>query len=72
MQDAREELYILLEESYVLREKSKDILNFNEKFIFPYDWYTIKDYKTKIDILLESMENNQLIIDTEGYMNLKK
>ena len=67
MQDAREELYILLEESYVLREKSKDILNFNERFIFPYDWYTIKD-----DILLESIENNQLIIDTEGYMNLKK
>ena len=27
MQDAREELYILLEESYVLREKSKDILS---------------------------------------------
>ena len=72
MQDAREELYILLEESYVLREKSKDILNFNERFIFPYDWYTIKDYKTKIDILLESMENNQLIIDNEGNINLKK
>ena len=72
MEDKKEELYILLEASYVKREREKDELNFNEDDIFPYDWYMIQDYKTKIDILLESINNNQLIKDTPMYLKLKK
>ncbi len=72
MEDKKEELYILLEASYVKREREKDELNFNEDDIFPHDWYGIKDYKTKIDILLESINNNQLIKDTPMYLKLKK
>ena len=72
MEDKKEELYILLEASYVKREREKDELNFNEDDIFPYDWYMIKDYKTKIDILLESINNNQLIKDTPIYLKLRK
>ena len=72
MEDKIEELYILLEASYVKREKQKDELNFNEDDIFPNDWYRIKDYKTKIDILLESINNNQLIKDTPMYLKLRK
>ena len=72
MEDKKEELYILLETAYVKREKEKNKLNFDEKDIFPYDWYGIQDYKTKIDILLESISNNQLIENTQMYRKLKK
>ncbi len=65
------ELYILLEASYVKREKEKNKLNFNEEDIFPYDWFKIRDYKLKIDILLEATEKNMLIKDTESYKELK-
>lgn len=64
-----ETLYVLLEESYVKKNKNKDKLNFNEKNIFPEDWYKIKDYKFKIEVLTESLEKDILIKDTSKYKN---
>ena len=46
--------------------KEKDI-SFNDKNIFPTDWYKHTNYKDKIEILNEALEKNILIKDTELY-----
>ncbi len=69
MENDAEELYVLLEQSYVKKNKNKNPLNFNEKDIFPYDWYRIKDYQLKLEILSEALEKNILIKDTSKYKN---
>ena len=63
------DLYILTENSYVKKMKEKDPLNFNEKDIFPYDWYKYTNYKEKIEILTEAIDKNILIKDTSKYKN---
>jgi hypothetical protein len=67
MKDKLEELYILLENSYIKKMKEKDSLNNNIDNIFPNDWYRFKDYKLKIEILTESLDKNILIKDNELY-----
>lgn len=69
MKDKLEELYILLETSYVKKMKEKDSLNYNRKTIFPKDWYKYSNYKEKIEILTEALEKNILIKDTSKYKN---
>ena len=69
MEDDLETLYVLLEQSYVKKNKEKNKLNFNEKDIFPEDWYMIKDYKYKIEVLTESLDKDILIKDTSKYKN---
>ena len=39
--------------------------------LFPNDWYRITDYQIKIDILLEAINNDLLIIDTNKYKLIK-
>lgn len=65
-EDLELELYILAETSYIKKMKEKDI-SFNDKNIFPNDWYKHTNYKDKIEILNEALENNILIKDTELY-----
>ena len=38
--------------------------------IFPDDWYRINNYQVKIDILIEAIDNNVLIINTNKYQDL--
>ena len=42
------------------------------KPIFPSDWYDIVNYQTKIDILLEALDNNKLIIETKKYKKIQR
>ena len=65
-EDLELELYILAETSYIKKMKKKDI-SFNDKNIFPNDWYKYTNYKDKIEILNEALEKNILIKDTELY-----
>lgn len=65
-EDLELELYILAETSYIKKMKEKDI-SFNDKNIFPNDWYKFTNYKDKIEILNEALEKNILIKDTELY-----
>lgn len=65
-EDLELELYILAETSYIKKMKEKDI-SFNDKNIFPNDWYKYTNYKDKIEILNEALEKNILIKDTELY-----
>ena len=65
-EDLELELYILAETSYIKKMKEKDI-SFNDKNIFPNDWYKFTNYKDKIEILNEALEKNIFIKDTELY-----
>ena len=40
--------------------------------IFPKYWYRILDYQLKIDILLEALEKNVLIINTDKYQSINQ
>ena len=50
--------------------------NMNKKYkdveIFPKHWYRILDYQLKIDILLEALEKNVLIVDTNKYQGINQ
>ena len=69
MEDKLEELYLLLEDSYIKKMKERNPLNFNKNDIFPVDWYKYKNYKEKIEILTESLDKNILIKDTSKFKN---
>ena len=47
-----------------MREKYKDVP------LFPDNWYAIRNYKSKIDILIDAIDNNVLIINTKKYKEL--
>lgn len=57
-------LYTLAEMKY-----EKKFMNqvSNREELYPTDWYEKKDYKQKIDIILEAIETNSLIIYTKLY-----
>lgn len=57
-------LYVLAEIAY-----KKDNENISEKELFPSDWYSISNYKTKVEILAQAMKEKKLIKDTELYKN---
>lgn len=65
MEDKLFELYTLAELSY--KKHFKDI---NIEELFPIDWYSNKDYKTKIEIITEAIKTNTLIINTPSYINI--
>ena len=59
-------LYVIAEMNYINK-----FTNYYEE-LFPDDWFTIKDYKLKIKILLNSIKNNILIKDSELYIQIKE
>ena len=59
-------LYVIAEMNYINK-----FTNYYEE-LFPDDWFTIKDYKLKIKILLNCIKNNILIKDSELYIQIKE
>ena len=56
------ELYVLAEANYVKK-------HYNDKNIFPTDWYSTKDYKYKTEVIAEALRKNILIEEKELYQN---
>ena len=52
---------------YVLAELSYRNQHSNEKDIFPNDWYSMQDYKYKVEILAEAIANKKIIEETYLY-----
>ena len=59
-------LYVLTEIYYMRKHP-----NLSDEELFPKDWYDTKDYKQKIEIMDEAMENKCLIKDTPKYREMK-
>jgi hypothetical protein len=57
-------LYVLAELAYEKEHEGK-----SEEELFPNDWYSITNYKTKIEIIEEAIKNNILIQDTQKYQD---
>lgn len=58
------ELYTLAEMRY--EKKLMNMVNSIEE-LYPAGWYEKKDYKGKIEIILEAIETNSLIVNTKLY-----
>lgn len=52
---------------YVMAELKYNANHSNEKDIFPIDWYSITDYKDKVEIISEALKKNIRIEETELY-----
>lgn len=57
-------LYVLAEIAYEKENPGK-----TEEELFPLDWYSITNYKSKIEIIEEAIKNKVLIKDTQKYIN---
>ena len=55
-------LYVLAEIAY--KKEHEDL---NDEELFPFDWYSITNYKLKIEIIGEALKENILIKDTRLY-----
>ena len=42
---------------------------FDDKELFPSDFYLSKDYHLKVEIIAEAIQKNILVEDTNGYKN---
>ena len=56
-EDAHYNLYVLAEIAY---QKEHQDLDKNE--LFPADWYSINDYKSKVEIIAEALNNKCLVV----------
>ena len=63
--------YSILETLYIknfgsnMNINSVDIYN-----IFPFNWFSITNYKKRIEILTEALEKNILIVRTSSYIDM--
>lgn len=55
-------LYVLAEIAY---EKEHEGLS--EQELFPFDWYSITNYKSKVEIIAEALKEKILIHETKLY-----
>ena len=67
MDDADYKLYVLAELNY-----KKNYPNAKEDELYPMDWFKIKDYKLKNEIIAEAIRNNIFIKDTSKYLEFIK
>ena len=67
--DYKEEMYIMMEINY-LKANNRN-LDGNNDDLFPLNWYLISDYQKKAEILLEAINNNEKIVDTKKYREMK-
>ena len=58
------ELYTFVELAYIKHFKNR---YGSEEEIFPPDWYSNRNYKFKIEILTEAIENDILIVNTSKF-----
>ena len=56
------DIYIVSEIKY-----QKDHKELSEAELFPFNWYSITNYKLKLEILTEALNKNILIKDTIRY-----
>lgn len=61
------DLYVIHELNY-----KKEHSTLKDSELFPKDWYSFKNYKLKIKIIKEAIENKVLIKDTVLYKGLEK
>lgn len=66
-EDKMFELYTLAELAY---KKHFENSIGNEEYIFPESWYENKNYKLKVEILKESIQNNILIEKNPKYLEI--
>ena len=64
MDDLDYNLYVLAEIAY-----KKENENIDEDNLFPIDWYSITNYKVKVEIIGEAIKEKKLIKDTTLYKN---
>lgn len=64
----KENIYLMMEINY-LKENNRDI-NGNNDDMFPFNWYLIKDYQKKAEILLEAINDKVKIIYTKKYQEI--
>ena len=57
-------LYVLAEITYI-----KENGNLKEEDLFPADWYSINDYKSKVEIIAEALNNKCLVAETQKYQD---
>ena len=69
MKIGRREMDIDLE--YVVLQNKYRKLHNNKDDIFPYEWYFIKEYALKKQILKECLKHNLLIINSNFYYDFK-
>ena len=55
-------LYVLAEIAY-----KKEHENLTDEELFPFDWYSIRNYKSKIEIISEALKEKKLIKETILY-----
>ena len=55
-------LYVLAEIAY-----KKEYENLTDEELFPFDWYSIRNYKSKIEIISEALKEKKLIKETPLY-----
>lgn len=55
-------LYVLAEIAY-----KKEHKNLTDEELFPFDWYSIRNYKSKIEIISEALKEKKLIKETLLY-----
>ena len=67
MEDKEYKLYELAESTY-----KKEHENESEDLIFPADWKSIKNYKTKAEIIAEAISKKCIIQYTELYKKTTK
>lgn len=60
------ELYILMELNYLKENNRKPEQNNDD--LFPINWYKIKDYKLKTEIIYEAIKEKVKIEDTKKYI----
>ena len=67
MDNIEENIYVLMETTYIDNQTKKDELNTDRDNLFPDNWYLIKNYKLKTEILTEAIDKNILVKDTNKY-----
>ena len=61
------DLYVLFELNY-----KKKHPNMSDEELFPGDWYSFNNYRTKIDVIAEALKNNILIGETKKYQEIRE
>ena len=57
---------------YIVLQLKYRKIHMNKSSIFPEEWYNIKEYELKIDILKDCINNNCLIIESNKYPKFKE
>ena len=62
MDELEYKLYVLAELNYKKEHPDK-----KEEDLYPFDWFSINNYRLKNEIIAEALKNGKLIKDTQKY-----